>query len=133
MIEVRELADNIVVDALPDLFPSTKLDAAEAVYFFPKVLQGLGFLHLRFKQRSDAYSDERWSALAAKATVVTESRSWVDRIAHREHCAGRPIPPTAGQPVRHYLVETSEGSNHGRKWGVTELEGGGLVAWIEYW
>ena len=141
LTDPRKLSEWVDRGNLPALFPAIDSGTIESVYLVPQVLQGLGFLHVRFKRRSDAYTEQRWREFTGTAMALTPeelehrkwTHTWVDRIARREHCAGS--LRSTSRPVMHYVAEpwTEEKWNHGRMWGVTELESGDLVAWLEYW
>ena len=104
----------------------------EAAYYFPKVLQGKGALHLKFKPGSaPQLSDITRGAEAVTAAELKEKGwawKWVDNFPARK---GR-VPET---PVRFFFVEpwTEQQWNHGRLFGVAVLSGGGSILFVEFW
>jgi hypothetical protein len=119
-------------EGFPEFFPRRVDPAAvEAVVFRPRVLQGLGSVLIKFKQRSGALSDDAWNSLVARAERVPPTAGVVRALKTR---LGARLAPEK-QQLAHLVVDPNSEDewNHGTSSGVTLLDGGAVVFWYEYW
>jgi hypothetical protein len=111
-------------------------EVVEAVCSFPKILQGLGYLHVKFKRSPDAVT-KAWLEklmLKGKAVESAELPGWADRISECQ----RVLEVGDGgveTPVMHYVLDPKDESewNHGSWKGLTLLQGGSAILWTEWW
>lgn len=111
-------------------------EAVEAVCTFPKVLQGLGYQHVKFKRSPDAVT-RAWLeklSLKGKAVEPVALSGWADRISECQ----RELEISDGgveTPVMHYVLDPKDENerNHGSWKGLTLLHGGGAILWTEWW
>ena len=110
--------------------------SVEAACLFPKILQGLGFVQIRFKPKRDPALDAWLERLTGRLKGVPPADlKWTDRIPGCQRVDRVADAGADAVPVVHYVIDPRDESegNHGSTTGVTLLEGGGVIFWQEEW